>query len=105
MAVLAAIARQLIQLGVHSSFEEVVEASLRDNATYAQYCSVVNKKTGVRRLSLEHAQANNGVVNVQLLQAVVVLSTACPLITAPFQSTAETNPCRVTLLLRSRSKV
>ena len=50
MAVLAAIARHLIQLGVHSSFEEVVEASLRDNATYAQHCSVVNKRTGAYRL-------------------------------------------------------
>ena len=66
MAVLAAIARRLIQLGVHSTFEEAVEASLRDNAVYAQHCSVVKRRTGACHLSLEHVLSNSAVVHVQL---------------------------------------
>ena len=46
--VLVAITRKLLQLGVHGSLEEAVEAALKDNAQYADhYSAAVQKSAGV----------------------------------------------------------
>jgi hypothetical protein len=46
--VLVAITRKLLQLGVHGSLEEAVEAALKDDAQYADHFSAaVQKSAGV----------------------------------------------------------
>jgi hypothetical protein len=46
--ILVAVTRKLLQLGVHGSLEEAVEAALKDNAQYADhYLAAVQKRAGV----------------------------------------------------------
>ena len=101
VAVLAAIARQLIQLGVHSTFEEAVEASLRDNAVYAQHCSVVKKRTGVRRLSLKYAIPQMLWCTCDSLNLTNNLFHGLSFHQCSFQRRAATESCSVALLLRT----